>query len=63
MDEEVRAMLVATDPEVGEKAIRLAFEIGVPIAVANAGERPFLEFLMELLKMLLPILLTLFKPV
>jgi hypothetical protein len=62
MDPELQAMLEQADPDVGERAVKLAFEIGVPIAVAQAGERPFLEFLMELLKMLLPILLTLFKP-
>ena len=62
MDEELRTMLAAVDSDTGEKAVRVAFQIAIPLATSHAGERPFLEFLMELIKLLLPILIELFKP-
>ena len=68
---ELQAILdKSTAPEaVKQQALKLAFEIAAPIAYqatrgqANAfGDGTFLALLMELLKMLLPILLQLLVP-
>lgn len=53
--------------EVKQAALRLAFEVAAPLVIKNAtisamGDGTFLQILMELLKILLPILLQLLMP-
>ena len=54
-------------PEVKQAALKLAFEVAAPLVIKNAtisamGDGTFLQILMELLKILLPILLQLLIP-
>lgn len=64
---ELNALFDASDasPEIKTQALRLAFEIAGPIAnertKGQAGGE-FLMILMEIIKMLLPLLLELLKP-
>ena len=68
MNSELSAILAASDAPVAVKnqALLLALEIATPIAHQTASmlaNGEFLKLLMELLKVLLPILLGLLKPV
>lgn len=64
MNEELKALLAGYGPEKQQAALKLALEISVPIAYKNnaaLGDGQFLLLLIELLKILLPLLLDLLE--
>jgi hypothetical protein len=66
---EIQQILDASNApaEIKQAALKLAFEVAAPIVIQNTkvaaiGDGTFMTFLIELLKMLLPILLQLLIP-